>query len=64
MYLHPPLTIFVLEQQVFGRLALVGTHVVQSLMHYAPRNLEEWRDDEEEEPEVKGTGTNDSDHCY
>uniref|UniRef100_H3CIC0 Fer-1 like family member 4 n=1 Tax=Tetraodon nigroviridis TaxID=99883 RepID=H3CIC0_TETNG len=35
-YLHPPLTIFVLEQRAFGRLALVGSHVVQSLMDYAP----------------------------
>uniref|UniRef100_A0A674C754 Fer-1-like protein 4 n=1 Tax=Salmo trutta TaxID=8032 RepID=A0A674C754_SALTR len=53
-YLHPPLTIFVMEQRAFGRLVLVGTHVVQSLMQFAPKNLEEWRDDEEE-PERWGT---------
>ncbi|XP_071016401.1 fer-1-like protein 4 [Oncorhynchus clarkii lewisi] len=47
-YLHPPLTIFVMEQRAFGRLVLVGTHVVQSLMQFAPKNLEEWGDDEEE----------------
>ncbi|XP_045079897.1 fer-1-like protein 4 [Coregonus clupeaformis] len=47
-YLHPPLTIFVMEQRAFGRLVLVGTHMVQSLMQFAPTNLEEWRDDEEE----------------
>ncbi|XP_028854835.1 fer-1-like protein 4 isoform X2 [Denticeps clupeoides] len=50
-YLHPPLTIFVMEQRAFGRLVLVGTHVVQSLMHFAPKDLEEWNDDEEGEPE-------------
>uniref|UniRef100_A0A8C7I1A3 Fer-1-like protein 4 n=1 Tax=Oncorhynchus kisutch TaxID=8019 RepID=A0A8C7I1A3_ONCKI len=53
-YLHPPLTIFVMEQRAFGRLVLVGTHVVQSLMQFAPKNLEEWGDDEEE-PESWGT---------
>ncbi|XP_076124796.1 fer-1-like protein 4 [Alosa pseudoharengus] len=51
VYLHPPLTIFVMEQRAFGRLVLVGTHVVQSLMHFAPRDLEEWREEEEDEPE-------------
>ncbi|XP_063071629.1 fer-1-like protein 4 [Engraulis encrasicolus] len=49
VYLHPPLTVFVMEQRAFGRLVLVGSHVVQSLMHFAPRNLEEWREEEEEE---------------
>ncbi|XP_031423274.1 fer-1-like protein 4 [Clupea harengus] len=51
VYLHPPLTVFVMEQRAFGRLVLVGSHVVQSLMHFAPRDLEEWREEEEEEPE-------------
>uniref|UniRef100_A0A4W4DYS2 C2 domain-containing protein n=1 Tax=Electrophorus electricus TaxID=8005 RepID=A0A4W4DYS2_ELEEL len=53
VYLHPPLTIFVMEQRAFGRLVLVGTHVVQSLMHFAPKDLEEWKDEDEEEPEEK-----------
>ncbi|XP_017548337.1 fer-1-like protein 4 [Pygocentrus nattereri] len=53
VYLHPPLTIFVMEQRAFGRMVLVGTHVVQSLMHFAPKELDEWKDDEEEEPEEK-----------
>ncbi|XP_048878815.1 fer-1-like protein 4 [Brienomyrus brachyistius] len=54
VYLHPPLTIFVMEQRAFGRLVLVGTHVVQSLMHFAPKNLDEWKEEEEEiEPEPK-----------
>ncbi|KAJ8412157.1 hypothetical protein AAFF_G00144240 [Aldrovandia affinis] len=51
VYLHPPLTIFVLEQRAFGRLVLVGTHVVQSLMQFAPKDLNEWKDEEEDEPE-------------
>ncbi|KAL0978832.1 hypothetical protein UPYG_G00176280, partial [Umbra pygmaea] len=51
-YLHPPLTIFVMEQRAFGRLALVGTHVVQNLLQFAPKNLDEWKD-EEEEPEIQ-----------
>ncbi|XP_066527462.1 fer-1-like protein 4 [Hoplias malabaricus] len=53
VYLHPPLTIFVMEQRAFGRMVLVGTHVVQSLMHFAPEELDEWKDDENEEPEEK-----------
>ncbi|KAI1891064.1 hypothetical protein AGOR_G00160050 [Albula goreensis] len=51
VYLHPPLTIFVMEQRAFGRLVLVGTHVVQSLMHFAPKDLDEWKEDDEDEPE-------------
>uniref|UniRef100_A0A8C1D0P5 Fer-1 like family member 4 n=1 Tax=Cyprinus carpio carpio TaxID=630221 RepID=A0A8C1D0P5_CYPCA len=51
VYLHPPLTIFVMEQRAFGRLVLVGTHVVQNLVQFGPRDQEEWKD-EEEEPEV------------
>lgn len=50
MYLHPPLTIFVMEQRAFGRLVLVGTHVVQSLMHFAPKDLDDWKEEDEEEP--------------
>ncbi|XP_046882515.1 fer-1-like protein 4 [Hypomesus transpacificus] len=50
VYLHPPLTIFVLEQRAFGRMVLVGTHVVQSLMAFGPQNLGDWDDEEEEEP--------------
>lgn len=52
VYLHPPLTIFVIEQRAFGRLVLVGTHVVQNLVQFGPRDQEEWKD-EEEEPEEK-----------
>ncbi|XP_051958046.1 fer-1-like protein 4 isoform X2 [Xyrauchen texanus] len=53
VYLHPPLTIFVMEQRAFGRLVLVGTHVVQSLVQFGPRDQEEWKDIEEEPEEKK-----------
>ncbi|TSK16233.1 Fer-1-like protein 4 [Bagarius yarrelli] len=49
VYLHPPLTIFVMEQRAFGRKVLVGTHVVQSLMHFAPKDLADWKEEDEEE---------------
>ncbi|XP_023271889.1 fer-1-like protein 4 [Seriola lalandi dorsalis] len=52
-YLHPPLTLFVVEQRAFGRLALVGSHVVQSLMDYAPPELGAEPEEEEEEPKPK-----------
>ncbi|XP_068171710.1 fer-1-like protein 4 isoform X2 [Antennarius striatus] len=47
-YLHPPLTIFVVEHRAFGRLALVGSYVVQSLMDYGPPELGGPPEDEEE----------------
>lgn len=53
-YLHPPLTLFVVEHRAFGRLALVGSYVVQSLMDYAPPELGGEPDEEEEEPKPKG----------
>ncbi|XP_073325341.1 fer-1-like protein 4 [Pagrus major] len=52
-YLHPPLTLFVVEHRAFGRLALVGSYVVQSLMDYAPPELGGEPDEEEEEPKPK-----------
>ncbi|KAK2861740.1 hypothetical protein Q5P01_001273 [Channa striata] len=52
-YLHPPLTLFVVEQRAFGRLALVGSHVVQSLMDYAPRDQGGEPEEEEEKPKPK-----------
>jgi len=48
VYLHPPLTIFIMEQRAFGRMVLVGTHVVQNLVQFGPRDQEEWKDEEEE----------------
>ncbi|XP_023143218.3 fer-1-like protein 4 isoform X3 [Amphiprion ocellaris] len=50
-YLHPPLTLFVVEHRAFGQLALVGCHVVQNLMNYGPRELD--REPEEAEEEAK-----------
>lgn len=47
VFLHPPLTIFIMEQRAFGRLVLVGTHVVQNLVQFGPRDQEEWKDEEE-----------------
>ncbi|XP_047438117.1 fer-1-like protein 4 [Mugil cephalus] len=49
-YLHPPLTVFVVERRAFGQLALVGSHVVQSLMDYGPRQNEVDPEEEEDEP--------------
>lgn len=55
-YLHPPLTIFVMEQRAFGRLALVGSHVVQSLMDYAPPEIGGEPEEEDDEPKRKPNG--------
>ncbi|XP_069567394.1 fer-1-like protein 4 [Brachyistius frenatus] len=54
-YLHPPLTVFVVEHRAFGQLALVGSYVVQNLMNYAPRELEAEPEEEEEEPKPKAS---------
>ncbi|XP_051489419.1 fer-1-like protein 4 [Apus apus] len=45
VYLHPPLSIFVVEKRAFGRTVLVGTHSVSDVMKFSPKELEE-------EPEV------------
>ncbi|XP_061641783.1 fer-1-like protein 4 isoform X2 [Phyllopteryx taeniolatus] len=52
-YLHPPLTLFVVERRAFGRQVLVGTHVVRSLMDYAAPEPGDEPDEEEEEEEAK-----------
>ncbi|XP_056404371.1 fer-1-like protein 4 [Hyla sarda] len=49
VYLHPPLSIFVMEKRAFGRSVLVGSAVVSDLMKFAPKELEEMT----EEAEVK-----------
>lgn len=41
VYLHPPLSIFVVEKRAFGRTVLVGSHVVSDVMKFSPRELEE-----------------------
>ncbi|XP_038015241.1 fer-1-like protein 4 isoform X4 [Motacilla alba alba] len=41
VYLHPPLSIFVVEKRAFGRTVLVGSHVVSNVMKFSPRELEE-----------------------
>ncbi|NWZ89428.1 FR1L4 protein, partial [Nesospiza acunhae] len=45
VYLHPPLSIFVVEKHAFGRTVLVGSHVVSDLMKFSPRELEEEPED-------------------
>ncbi|NXP81229.1 FR1L4 protein, partial [Ramphastos sulfuratus] len=45
VYLHPPLSIFVVEKRAFGRTVLVGTHVVSDVMKFSPRELEEETED-------------------
>ncbi|XP_014885626.1 fer-1-like protein 4 [Poecilia latipinna] len=52
-YLHPPLTVFVVEHRAFGHLALVGSHVVQNLMNYAPRECGGEEEEQEKEPKPK-----------
>uniref|UniRef100_A0A8C6YXZ8 Fer-1-like protein 4 n=1 Tax=Nothoprocta perdicaria TaxID=30464 RepID=A0A8C6YXZ8_NOTPE len=46
VYLHPPLSIFVVEKRAFGRTVLVGTHIVSNVMKFSPRELEEALEDE------------------
>ncbi|XP_068768831.1 fer-1-like protein 4 isoform X3 [Struthio camelus] len=46
VYLHPPLSIFVVEKRAFGRTVLVGTHIVSNVMKFSPRELEEEPEDE------------------
>ncbi|NXK10907.1 FR1L4 protein, partial [Herpetotheres cachinnans] len=45
VYLHPPLSIFVVEKRAFGRTVLVGTHIVSDVMKFSPRELEEEPED-------------------
>ncbi|NXN66305.1 FR1L4 protein, partial [Himantopus himantopus] len=45
VYLHPPLSIFVVEKRAFGHMVLVGTHVVSDVMKFSPRELEEELED-------------------
>ncbi|NWW92458.1 FR1L4 protein, partial [Rhynochetos jubatus] len=45
VYLHPPLSIFVVEKRAFGRSVLVGTHVVSNVMKFSPRELDEEAED-------------------
>ncbi|NXI49404.1 FR1L4 protein, partial [Chloroceryle aenea] len=45
VYLHPPLSIFVVEKRTFGHTVLVGTHIVSSVMKFSPREMEEEPED-------------------
>ncbi|KYO40974.1 otoferlin isoform A [Alligator mississippiensis] len=50
VYLHPPLSIFVVEKRAFGRTVLVGTHVVSHIMKFSPKELEELEEGPENLP--------------
>lgn len=52
MYLHPPLSIFVVEKRAFGRSVMVGTHIVSHIMKFAPKEL----DESEEETDIPSKG--------
>ncbi|XP_075373403.1 fer-1-like protein 4 [Mycteria americana] len=45
VYLHPPLSIFVVEKRAFGHTVLVGTHVVSDVMKFSPRERQEEPED-------------------
>ncbi|XP_072259300.1 fer-1-like protein 4 [Pyxicephalus adspersus] len=53
VYLHPPLSIFVVEKRAFGRSVLVGSAVVSNLMKFAPKELEEISEENENKPKQK-----------
>ncbi|XP_029468634.1 fer-1-like protein 4 [Rhinatrema bivittatum] len=50
VYLHPPLSIFVVEKRAFGRTVLVGTNVVSHLMKFSPKEMNEMTEEPENEP--------------
>uniref|UniRef100_A0A8C0G969 C2 domain-containing protein n=1 Tax=Chelonoidis abingdonii TaxID=106734 RepID=A0A8C0G969_CHEAB len=58
VYLHPPLSIFVVEQRAFGRTVLVGTHVVSHIMKFSPREMEELEEGPENPPKGEFPGLN------
>lgn len=58
VYLHPPLSIFVVEQRAFGRTVLVGTHVVSHIMKFSPKELEELEEEAENPPKGEFPGLN------
>uniref|UniRef100_A0A8C5QKH4 C2 domain-containing protein n=1 Tax=Leptobrachium leishanense TaxID=445787 RepID=A0A8C5QKH4_9ANUR len=53
VYLHPPLSIFVVEKRAFGRSVMVGTSVVSHLMKFAPKDLEDMGEEPEDKPKRK-----------
>ncbi|XP_069809267.1 fer-1-like protein 4 [Dendropsophus ebraccatus] len=53
VYLHPPLSIFVVEKRAFGRSVMVGSAVVSHLMKFAPKELEEMNEEAEAKPKQK-----------
>ncbi|XP_034979498.2 fer-1-like protein 4 [Zootoca vivipara] len=47
VYLHPPLSIFVVEKRAFGRSVMVGTHIVSHIMKFAPKELDELEEEDD-----------------
>ncbi|XP_061486315.1 fer-1-like protein 4 [Rhineura floridana] len=45
VYLHPPLSIFVVEKRAFGRSVMVGTHIVSHIMKFAPKEQDEFEEE-------------------
>uniref|UniRef100_A0A8D2PYS7 C2 domain-containing protein n=1 Tax=Zosterops lateralis melanops TaxID=1220523 RepID=A0A8D2PYS7_ZOSLA len=58
VYLHPPLSIFVVEKRAFGRTVLVGSHAVSNVMKFSPRELEEEPEDSTGEGYMSVLGSN------
>uniref|UniRef100_A0A670XR08 C2 domain-containing protein n=1 Tax=Pseudonaja textilis TaxID=8673 RepID=A0A670XR08_PSETE len=50
VYLHPPLSIFVVEKRAFGRSVLVGTHIVSHIMKFAPKEVDEMEEETDNPP--------------
>lgn len=53
MYLHPPLSIVVVEQRAFGRTVLVGTFTVTNLQQFSLEELEESSSHEDTQPKPR-----------
>ncbi|XP_044155415.1 LOW QUALITY PROTEIN: fer-1-like protein 4 [Bufo gargarizans] len=53
VYLHPPLSIFVVEKRSFGRSVMVGSTMVSHLMKFAQKELEEISEETEDKPKQK-----------
>ncbi|XP_078275356.1 fer-1-like protein 4 [Rhinoraja longicauda] len=50
MYLHPPLSIVVMEQRAFGHTVLVGSYTVTNLQQFSLEELQESSSHEEAQP--------------
>nr|XP_056700148.1 fer-1-like protein 4 [Euleptes europaea] len=53
VYLHPPLSIFVVEKRAFGRTVMVGTHIVSHIMKFAPKEVDEFEEETDNPPKTR-----------